>query len=63
MKTLFRKKILRPILKVLAEKTLSRYEPKVIGITGSVGKTTVKEAVYKILSARFRVRRNEENFN
>ncbi len=63
MKTLFRKKILRPILRVLAEKVLRRYEPKVIGITGSVGKTTVKEAVYKVLSARFRVRRNEENFN
>ena len=63
MKNLFRKKILRPILRVLAEKTLRRYEPKVIGITGSVGKTTVKEAVYKMLSVRFRVRRNEENFN
>jgi UDP-N-acetylmuramoyl-tripeptide--D-alanyl-D-alanine ligase len=63
MKEIFRKKILRPILRVLAERTLRRYEPKVIGITGSVGKTTVKEAVYKVLSARFSVKRNEENFN
>ncbi len=63
MKELFRKKILKPILGYLAKKTLARYEPKVIGITGSVGKTTVKEAVYKVLSARFRVRKNEENYN
>ncbi len=63
MKQLFRKKILRPILRVLAKKTLARYEPKVVGITGSVGKTTTKDAIYKVLSARFRVRRNEENFN
>lgn len=63
MKELFRKKILKPVLGALAKKVLSRYEPRVIGVTGSVGKTTAKDAIYKILAVRFGVRKTEENFN
>lgn len=57
------KSLLKFILKKLTIRTLNRYEPKVIGVTGSVGKTTVKEAIYKVLSVKFKVRRNEANFN
>ena len=35
----------------------------VIGITGSAGKTTTKEAIAHILSQRFRVLKSEGNFN
>ena len=38
-------------------------EAKVIGITGSVGKTTTKEMVACALSGDFRVSKNEGNFN
>ena len=42
---------------------LKKYHPKVIGITGSVGKTSTKEAVFAVLDGHFRVRRNEKNYN
>src|SRR6202049_4337512 len=34
-----------------------------IGVTGSTGKTTTKEAIAHVLSARFRVLKSEANFN
>jgi UDP-N-acetylmuramoyl-tripeptide--D-alanyl-D-alanine ligase len=34
-----------------------------IGITGSAGKTTTKEAIAHVLSSRFRVLKSEGNFN
>ncbi len=36
---------------------------KVVGITGSVGKTTTKEVVSSVLGQRYRVMKNEGNFN
>jgi len=36
---------------------------KVIGITGSYGKTTVKEFLYQILATEFKVARSGENYN
>ena len=36
---------------------------QVVGITGSVGKTTVREATYQLLSQRFRVHQSPRNFN
>lgn len=37
--------------------------PRVIGITGTVGKTTAKELTAATLAARFRTHRSEGNFN
>ena len=42
---------------------LSKYQPEIIGITGSVGKTSTKEAIYAVLSKKYRVRRNIKNYN
>lgn len=42
----------------LSKKILKKYHPDVIGIVGSVGKTTTKEAVYSVLSKKFNVRKN-----
>ncbi|MDD3487192.1 MAG: UDP-N-acetylmuramoyl-tripeptide--D-alanyl-D-alanine ligase [Candidatus Moranbacteria bacterium] len=55
--------LLEKILKYFAAKALARFKPRVVGITGSVGKTSTKEAVYAVLSAKYRVRRNEKNYN
>lgn len=42
---------------------LKKYKPRVVGITGSVGKTSSKEAIYAVLSNHFRVRKTEKNYN
>ncbi len=57
------KSLLQKILKVLARAALKKYNPEIIGITGSVGKTGAKEAIYTVLSAKFRVRKNIKNYN
>ncbi|MDD4333179.1 MAG: Mur ligase family protein [Patescibacteria group bacterium] len=57
------KKILQFKLKILASLILKKYKPEVIGITGSVGKTSAKEAIFAILSTNFKVRRNIKNYN
>ena len=42
---------------------LRRYPVPVVGITGSVGKTTTKEMVWAVLSQRFKTLRNRGNLN
>lgn len=55
--------LLKLVLRVLAKRVIDRYQPVVIGITGSVGKSTAKEAVFGILKGHFLVWKNNENFN
>lgn len=57
------KKYIEKLLKLLAILTLRRYKPKIIGITGSVGKTSTKEAVFLVLDRNYRVRKNISNYN
>jgi UDP-N-acetylmuramoyl-tripeptide--D-alanyl-D-alanine ligase len=42
---------------------LKKFNLKVVGITGSVGKSTVKEMVASILSTNLKIIKNEKNFN
>lgn len=55
--------ILERILRFMAAEVLKKYKPKIIGITGSIGKTSTKEAVFSVLSGHFNVRKNEKNYN
>lgn len=57
------KSLLRYILKILARATIQKYQPTVIGVTGSVGKTSTKEAIAATLGAIRRVRASYGNFN
>jgi UDP-N-acetylmuramoyl-tripeptide--D-alanyl-D-alanine ligase len=50
-------------LQALGRSVLLEFRPRVVGITGSVGKTTTKEFAAEILSASFAVLRSEKNFN
>lgn len=50
-------------LQHLAAGRLDRIPVEVIGVTGSVGKTTTKEITAAVLSARYRVLKNEANYN
>lgn len=40
-----------------------RHDVRVIGVTGSVGKTTCKELIASVLSRQFRVLKSEANYN
>lgn len=57
------KSILQKILKILAKLTIKKYRPIVIGITGSVGKTSTKEAIHAVLKHKYWVRKSEKSFN
>jgi len=57
------KKTLCFILKILAQATLWRYKPMIVGVTGSVGKTSTKEVIYVILKNKYNVRQNIKNYN
>jgi UDP-N-acetylmuramoyl-tripeptide--D-alanyl-D-alanine ligase len=50
-------------LQRLAAMWRRRHEARVIAVTGSVGKTTVKELIASVLSHRFRVLKSEANLN
>ena len=57
------KKILHIVLAVLARLTLRRYTPMVVCITGNVGKTSTKEAVFAVVSGSLSARKSEKNYN
>lgn len=57
------KKTVEKILKVFAKLIINKYRPLIIGITGSVGKTSAKEAVFAVLSGKRKVRSNIKNYN
>ncbi len=57
------KKLLQSTLRFFAKAILAKYKPEVVAITGSVGKTTTKEAIYAVLSSKYSVRKNLKNYN
>lgn len=62
MKTLF-KMIIIKILRFEAKIILARFKPKIIAISGTVGKTSAKEAIALVLSGEFNVRKSEKSYN
>lgn len=54
---------LQKILAVLARKVILARQPEIIGVTGSVGKTSTKEAIVKVLENNFQVRGAYKNYN
>ena len=62
MKSLF-KNWLIAILKCEARLALIRYRPRIVAITGSVGKTSTKDAIAYALAPFFSVRKSEKSFN
>ena len=43
--------------------TLKKYKPKTVVITGNIGKTSSKDAVFTVLSSVYFVRKSEKSFN
>ncbi len=57
------KNIIQLILKLLAKLILAKYRPEIVGITGSIGKTSAKEAIATVLATKFSLRSNIKNYN
>ena len=57
------KSFLQNLLNTLAKRILKKYKPDIVGITGSVGKTSSKETIATVLEAKFSVRRTSKNYN
>lgn len=60
-----KKDFLQKILRALTIKALRTYHPTVIAVTGSVGKSSAKEAIATVLAYKFpgSVRKTEKNYN
>ena len=59
----FLKHILENSISFLARATIYRFKPVIIAVTGSVGKTSSKEAIWVALKNRFYSRKTSANFN
>lgn len=55
--------ILGSILSVMARLVIWRHQPHIVGVTGSVGKTSTKDAISHVLSSAFSVRKTPKNYN
>ncbi len=62
MKTFF-KSVVVNILTAEAKYLLKRTQPKIIAITGSVGKTTTKDAVFHAIKDSVSARKSEKSYN
>ncbi len=50
-------------LQIMAQKLIAKHPATVIGVTGSIGKTTTKEFTAALLSGHYNVLKSEGNFN
>ncbi|MFA6392995.1 MAG: UDP-N-acetylmuramoyl-tripeptide--D-alanyl-D-alanine ligase [Candidatus Paceibacterota bacterium] len=57
------KKIIITIITWEAKIIIRKYKPKIIAITGSVGKTSTKDAIFTVLSKFKTVRKSAKSFN
>lgn len=62
MKSLIRSLFIT-ILAMLSRGIVRKYQPKIVMITGSVGKTSTKDAVAAALSQGYMVRKSEKSYN
>lgn len=62
MKSFF-KKIVTSIMIFESKLVLKKYKPSIITITGSVGKTSTKDAIYTVLEKTGYIRKSDKSFN
>lgn len=62
MKDLFKRTVVA-ILTLEAQLLLKCVKPKIVAITGSVGKTSTKDAIYTVLKNHTHARKSEKSFN
>lgn len=57
------KKCVVYVLTLEARLVVRKYKPHIVAITGSVGKTSTKDAIYAALAGRAHVRKSDKSFN
>lgn len=62
MKDLFKPLIVR-LLQWEAKLVLAKHKPFIIGVTGNLGKTSTKDAIFAVMKDHVHVRRNEKSLN
>jgi len=55
------KKFAKKLFQLEARLVLKKYKPKIIAVTGSVGKTTTRDFLYSVLSKKIFVRKSEKS--
>lgn len=51
------------LITLLARAVLRKYNPKIVVVTGSVGKTSAKDAIYTVLQSAYFARKSTKSFN
>lgn len=59
----FIKKIIIFLLTEEAKLVLKKQKPFIVGVTGNLGKTSTKDAIYAVLKEHYNVRRSEKSLN
>ncbi|HWB34379.1 MAG TPA: UDP-N-acetylmuramoyl-tripeptide--D-alanyl-D-alanine ligase [Candidatus Paceibacterota bacterium] len=59
----FLKSVVARLLRLEAMFVVRRYKPKIIAVTGSVGKTSTKDAIYSVVAHDAYARKSEKSFN
>lgn len=54
---------IQKLLKTYSIKIVKKYKPQIIGITGSIGKTSTREAIFAVLNKDYAVRAARKNYN
>ncbi|HEY9481281.1 MAG TPA: UDP-N-acetylmuramoyl-tripeptide--D-alanyl-D-alanine ligase [Candidatus Paceibacterota bacterium] len=62
MKKFFRNTVIR-LLTWEAKVALRHHKPKIVAVTGNVGKTSTKDAIHAVVSLAFEARKSEKSFN
>ena len=57
------KRLIAKILAYQAKALLAKHKPKILGITGSVGKSSTKEAIAAVLETKFKIRKSKKSYN
>lgn len=57
------KKIVTTLLRWEAKMIIRRYQPKIIAVTGSVGKTGTKDAIHFVLAQKFSTGKSKKSYN
>jgi UDP-N-acetylmuramoyl-tripeptide--D-alanyl-D-alanine ligase len=59
----FLKQTIITIITWQAKQVIKKYKPQIVGVTGSVGKTSSKDAIYTVFKKSFKVRKSDKSFN